>query len=257
MTSAEAGGEPDTSEVDRRERSTIKFPYGDLDDALEIAGGVQHWGRSCALDQLAAKLQQTTTSGAFRTKLYSAVTFGVVKTGKGHVTLTPLGQRVVDPTTQADALVEAFLRVPLYKHIFEAFKGNLLPSDAGIEQEMIRAGVSPKVAAKARQAFQRSAQQAGFFRTGLGRLVEPPRGSVGGVTMVEQEAPPPPSPPAADVEDEAVSHLHPLLVGLIKTIPADGEKFPPKKQRQWLEAAKVNFGLIFGTDDDDDLKDLI
>ncbi len=43
--------------------------------------------------------------------------------------------------------------------------------------------------------------------------------------------------------------LHPLLVGLIKTLPHDGKPFPANKQRQWLEAAKVNLALIFGNDE--------
>ena len=70
VAAAAAEGEAD----DKRERSTIRFPYGDLDDAQEIAQGVQHWGLACGIDQLAAQLQQTVSSGAFRMKLATAST---------------------------------------------------------------------------------------------------------------------------------------------------------------------------------------
>lgn len=40
---------------DKRERSTIQFPYNDLDDAVAIAKAVyENAGISCAIDQLAA-----------------------------------------------------------------------------------------------------------------------------------------------------------------------------------------------------------
>jgi hypothetical protein len=51
---AEQSGQQD---VERRERSTIQFPYNDPDDAVTIAKAVhENAGLSCMADQLAAYL---------------------------------------------------------------------------------------------------------------------------------------------------------------------------------------------------------
>ena len=57
------------------------------------------------------------------------------------MTLTPLGLKMVDPTQQKAAKVEAFLNVPLYSKLYETYKGNTLPPPAGFENEMAKLGV--------------------------------------------------------------------------------------------------------------------
>src|SRR5438094_10108099 len=86
----------------KRERSRIEWPYLDMDDAIEIAEGVhQLTGSSCQIDQLAAKLNQAASGGAFRQRLTAARLFGFIAVSQGTVTLTPLGTRVCDPQHQA------------------------------------------------------------------------------------------------------------------------------------------------------------
>ena len=79
----------------------------------------------------------------------------------------------VDPQKGAAAKVEAFLTVPLYRAIYDRYAGSLLPNNIGLEKEMTELGVAAKQADKARQAFQRSAAEAGFFRQGSNKLVKP------------------------------------------------------------------------------------
>ena len=69
--------------------------------------------------------------------------------------------------------VDSFLTVPLYKALYEQFKGATLPPTSGLVGAMVTLGVGPKVKEKARQVFQRSAKQAGFFEFGNSRLVAP------------------------------------------------------------------------------------
>ena len=65
------------AEAARRERSTIQFPYNDLDDAASIAISIhENAGISCSIDQLAAYQKQSMTSGAFRLRLGNAAMFG-------------------------------------------------------------------------------------------------------------------------------------------------------------------------------------
>src|SRR5262249_50206682 len=147
-----------------RDRSLIVFPYGDLEGAVEIARGVNGCGGNvCDWDQLAAHFGQVGSGGGFRNRVATAKIFGLVNYSQGKVTLLPLGASIIDPQQEARARAEAFLTVPLYKSLFDSFRGRPLPPISGLEAEMVRLGVAEKQKDKARQVFQRSANQAGFF----------------------------------------------------------------------------------------------
>src|ERR1035437_1488873 len=97
----------------KRERSTIEFPYLDLDAAVEVAQGVhQVAGSSCGWDQLAAQMGQTAKGGGFRLRVMTAKTFGFVTYGQGTVTLTDLGQRLNDPQQEKVAATYGFTPSP-------------------------------------------------------------------------------------------------------------------------------------------------
>ncbi len=159
----------------RGPKSTIVFPYSDEDMAVEVAKTI--WakgGRQCTIDQLSSYLgHDSVTSGAFRLKYTTARIFGLIEVSQDEVRLTTLGCEIIDPTLERKARVEAFLSVPLYKRLYEKYKGYPLPQGAGLKQELITLGVTPKQADKARQSLQRSAQQAGFFEQGRNKLVLP------------------------------------------------------------------------------------
>jgi hypothetical protein len=183
---------------------------------------------------------------------------------RDQVALTQLGWRIVQPHTEAVARAEAFLRVPLYRAIYERFRGGLLPPDVAIENEMKRLGVVPKQAEKARQAFQRSARQAGYFAHGPNRLVAP-----AGVPTT-----PPPVDASADERPEDSSHesrdtnaaavqrtgsaggggwepptddllSNPLLKGLFQVLPPPGASWPEERRKVWLQTAERVFNLIY------------
>ena len=140
------------------------MPHNDLNNAIEIARAVHaNAGVECTLDQLAAYLKQSMTSGAFRLRVSTAAMYGLTENERGKVRLTPIGRRIADPTQEAAARADAFLTVPLYSRIFEHFKGFTLPGAAALEKFMRDAGVSAKVTDKARQVFLRSARQAWVF----------------------------------------------------------------------------------------------
>lgn len=248
---ASSGVAAPTSER-KRVVSEIAFPYGDLDSAVEIAMAVHHhFGYHCETDQLAAQLGTEPKHGSFRGNLATARIFGAVEVGRGTVDLTELGAQLADEQHEREARVEAFLRVPLYERLYDVYKGRRLPGDKGLEHQMMQLGVSPKQLSKARTAFQKSAEQAGFFAHGTDRLVRPSNAPGSSATLAEHEAAPAKERPTPSVDTIGTDDLHPLLVGLIKTIPREGEPFSSRRQRQWIEAAKVNFALIFGSDDDE------
>ena len=168
----------------QRERSTIQFPYGDLDDALEVVLAIHSQaGTECETDQLAAFLNQSVKSGAFRLKLQAARMAGLIEVERGTVKLTALGRQAADENKRRRVMSEAFLNIELYEKIFEKYKGHQLPPTAALEREMANLGVARKQTSKARQAFERCAEQSGFYNDTKDRLVRP---------MFRDSPPPPP-----------------------------------------------------------------
>lgn len=247
------------SQDQERGRSTIQFPYLDLDDAVAIATGVHAvGGNSCQVDQLAAHLQQKADAPKFRQKLGTSKMFGLVTYGQGNVALTPLGKSICDPQQVQVAKAEAFLKIPLYEAVYEQFKGGNLPPLAGLETAMERLGVAPKQKRNARLAFQRSANQAGYFSYGQNRLVKPSIKGSSGAAVALPETPNGIHKPA-DSETGKNHHnnggdgggdgtgggLHPLIEGLIKSLPKAGSDWTIEKRAKWLRAASQNFDLIY------------
>ena len=232
-------------------RSTIKFPYLDQEDAVEVAKAIhKRFGRSCERDQLAGHFNVQANGGGFNLRMVTAKMFGVISSEKGTLSLTPLGIRVSDPSQEKAARVESFLMVPLYKRIYDDYRGQLLPGNAGLESFIERAGVAPKQKDKARQAFQRSATQAGFFAFGTNRLVMP---TVKGMDA-EQPLPPASQPEAGSGKGENNSggngtpsggsgggneppHKNPLIQGMLNKLPADDSEWPLELRKKWLQLA--------------------
>lgn len=240
----------------KHERSTIAFPYSDLDTAVEVAMALYnrsgHGG--CGLDELAAELNQT-LSGAFRVKIGTAKTFGLIeKDGRSTFRLTELGRKLTTPTGERAARVEAFLAVPLYDAIYQKYRGHFLPPRRALEREMEALGVSGKQTDKARHAFERSARQAGFFESGDDRLVKP-RVESGSESPSEVGHTPPEEPARDETSDLPTRHvsggadnLHPFIEGLLQSLPEPGSQWSAEDRASWLQAAAYIFKLIYKGD---------
>jgi hypothetical protein len=231
------------------ERSTIEFPYLDLQNGIEIAEGVHKvGGSSCEWDQLAAHFKQAAQGGGFRLRLICAKQFGLVLYDRGKVSLTHLGLRAVDPHQQKAAKVEAFLNVPLYKAVYDRFRGSTLPPAAGLEQEMVGLGVAKKQADKARQAFHRSAKFAGFFEFGADRLVAPSlqqSNSSASVGEGAHEVKIIPAGKGGSGADADMAALHPFVIGLLRNLPEPESDWPVKDRAKWLQTAANIFDLMY------------
>jgi hypothetical protein len=232
----------------KRERSTIEFPYLDLDAAVEIAKGVHEVGGStCGWDQLAAHLGQAANGGGFRLRVMTAKTFGLVTYGQGIVNLTEIGKRLCDPQQEKAAKVDAFLAVPLYNAIHERYKNVTLPQADALEAEIARLGVAPKQKGKARQAFHRSATSAGFFWSGPNRLVRPSiKGSAAATPAPDVE----PEKSEKKKEKEDDDRKHPLIEGLLKELPEPQSEWTTEDRKKWLEMASTIFNVIYKDSDD-------
>lgn len=233
-----------------RERSTISFPYNDLDDVVNVAKAVHAvGGTSCEWEQLAAKLETSPTSGTFRLRMSAAKIFNLLTYDKGTVTLTPNGARICDPQQEKAARAEAFLAVPLYSKLYEKFKGATLPPSSGLESVIVGLGVAQKTKDRARQVFQRSAKQAGFSEYGADRLVMPSVRASAATAAVEPEVEPDKKKKKEKEEDDS-SRLHPLIEGLLRELPEPKTEWPLDDRRNWLEMVSSIFNVIYKASDD-------
>jgi hypothetical protein len=229
----------------KRDRSTIEFPYLDLDNAVALAKAVHQSGGTCTKDQLAARVNQEATSGGFYQRITTAKMFGLLDYDRGTITLKELGFRMCDPQQEKAARVQAFLNIPLYKALYEKFKGATLPPAEGLESTVGTLGVAPKQKDKARQAFQRSAKQAGFFEFGSDKLVLPTT-SVAARSGKAAEREPMKAPQKELGESLGEeSHYHPFIKGLLETLPPAQTQWPVEARKKWLQAAENIFGLIY------------
>lgn len=260
LDDARAESSASSSAPQQRDRSTIDFPYLPLESGLEVANALYNrcGTSSCDQDELAAELGQT-LSGAFRQKTSAARSFGLVrKDGRSAFVITDLGQRAVSDDTRHDALIEAFLQVPLYGEIYEKFRGKTLPPAKALEREMEALGVAGKQTDRARQAFERSAQFSGFHDSGKDRLVKPRMEGAGPQVDPVADTPSDPQdegarPPGGGFGGgggELPPGLDPIIRGLIDRLPASGETWPVAKRKLWLQILENSFDLVYESDDE-------
>lgn len=228
-----------------RGRSTIEFPYLDLSNAMEVAHAVKAVGGTSAdWPQIAIKLTMQADGGAFRLRILTARVFGIVKSDRGRVELTPLGSRVVDPQYERAAKVEAFMQVPLFKALYDKLAGQTLPPPQALERMAEQAGVAPKQKDRARQNFLRSAKQAGLFDLSPDRLAMPPalNGQSSGAKASTDAAPVLLSQPRPLSPPET---LHPFVQGLLDKLPAPDDEWAVKERAKWLTTAANIFDLMY------------
>lgn len=216
----EAAAQQDASAGRKRDRAQIEFPYADLNRSAELTAKLAECGGKIWIEQtqLAVALDMSVTGGTFRSRLSAAKMFGLVEADAGKVRLSELGILLLEEGSEKSAKAEAFLRVPLYKAMFESYNGFALPPAATIERQMQTLGVPPKQVERARQAFASSAQSAGYIASN-GRFSKPAFTPAvareerngddvggGGSTPPPPPSPPPPPPPPPPVTEKALEY---------------------------------------------------
>ncbi len=233
-----------------KDRSTIKFPYGDLADAVGVATSIkQNFSNQCGPDQLAAALGFSPSSSGFRTRVATAVIFGLVTNKQRQVSLTDLGHRVADERTRAAALVDAFLEVELFRRVYEDHMNRSLPGDAGLEAHIRTLGVAQKQVDRARRSLQRSAQTAGLFWSGRERLVKPPISNTGLGPALTPADP----APVHNVDQESTGAplaSDPVITGMLAKLPAHGN-FPRAERDRWLKTFSMILDVVYGPTETD------
>ena len=232
----------------KRFRSEIEFPYSDLESAVELAQTIhEKAGSSCDVDELAAWMGQTSTGGTFRSRLGAARMFGLIETNGGRATLNQLGRDALNGSgNERAARADAFLKVELFRAMYEQFKANALPPPPAIERQMEQLGVSPKQKERARQTFTKSAQFAGFIDSATGRFVKP------GIAQKTDLPPPPPRENGGGGggdDGNGLNHLDPLILALLKKIPPSKEGWPSAQRLRWFKTFAMNVTQIYDDPD--------
>jgi hypothetical protein len=239
---------------ERQQQSTIEFPYTDIDNAIEVAAGVfRGGGPSCEWEQLAAELDAEAKGGNFRLRIGGARLYGLVTSERGgKVALTELGQQIIDPSKAKHAKVTAFLSVPLYQKVYDQFKGSLLPPTPGMERAIEGMGVGAKVKERARQVMMRSAKQAGFLDHAPDRFVKPSlradgedAGSLAASAGAKTPSGKEPPAGAGGGGTGGGGGQHPLVEGLLVTLPAPGGEWSGQERVNWLTMASSIFKMIY------------
>ncbi len=237
----------------KRQRSTIGFPYTDY-NAAEAVGIAIHENvghGECSTSQLSAWMDQSPKSSGFRTQLAAARLFGVIESENSEsYRLTELGKRIVDPAQTRTAKVEAFLRVPLFKALFEKYKSGLTPPSAAVEREIAQLGVSEKQKARARQVFESSAEQTGFRAQGANRLVMPAVVVMPLSTSNYNEKNRNDGGGGGNGNGIGLD-LDPLLLALLQKIPVQGQEWPADKRLRWFRTFAMNVSQVYDDEDND------
>ena len=243
------GGASDDQVGDTRKKTKISFVYADLESAIALATALlTNAGMTCTTAQLASWMNKSAEGGTFRGILGAARTFGLVETQHGgQVSLTQLGQNVLNAATSKDAICTSFLDVELHSAIYKNFEGQTLPPPAAIERHIEGLGVPPKQKMRARQTFTKSAHFAGFIDSESGRFIRP-----------ASSASPTPEPLAethngkkcGGGDDGGEFVLDPLLMALLRKIPPVAEEWPAGARARWFRTFAMNVSQIYDTGDE-------
>ena len=157
-----------------------QFLVYDLNASLVLAKTVREkGGDTCSPEQLGAWLDyKNTKGGGYVARVYAAKAFGLIETVQGKYRITPRAESIlyeVTPQAKTQALRDAFMGVPMFRSIYERYKGTQLPVELGMNN-LLRTyyHVPPDRVSTAYRVLMDSADSAGFFHQGRRtQLVEP------------------------------------------------------------------------------------
>lgn len=240
--SADAEHAEATESNQGRQRSKISFPYMDLSAALSVVNAIhEHVGMGdCSLQQLSAWMDQSIKSSGFRVQISASRQFGVIESeGTDSYRLTSLGRQIVDPQQARKAKSEAFLNIDLFRLLYENHSEGVLPPAAALEREIASLGVAEKQKDRARQVFERSADQAGFFEHGRNRLVMP------AVKETGEKKEEPKHGGGGGGGGEIPPKIDPIIQGLIARLPESGAVWAKDQRKLWLGILENSFDLVY------------
>lgn len=166
--------EPITAEAasaEKAKRSETRFPSYGLAESVEVARLIHtRGGGAASADQLASYLgYKSTNNGAYLARVSAARSFALINRNGEAFIPSDRAHKILSPTYPADqkrALVEAFFEIPLFKKVYDDFKGKELPPEFGMKNALrTQHGVIAGRIDVALKVLMESAETAGFFET--------------------------------------------------------------------------------------------
>jgi len=247
------------AEGQKREKGQVAYPWYDLETAIATARAiVEGGGLPMTREQLAGALRIAPAGGNFILKTSAARMFGLIELVQSKFQLTQLGYLVLgkDEAKAKAARSEAFLSVPLYRRVYDEFRGKPLPPrPVGLETAFVQFGVPTKSRKIARQVFERSARQGGFFNVDPDRLIEPIIGPAGSAEQQPMETTPEPSSrPSTGGNSQATPavsfELDELIRGMLRRLPKSDETWTAERKAKWLRTLSQNLDYVYELEDD-------
>lgn len=138
----------------------------------------------------------------------------------------------------------AFLNVELFRVLYDQFKGHALPPPPAIERQIEQLGVSPKQKERARQTFMKSATYAGFIDQTTGRFVKPgiPQKDEGEGQHLDRDRG---GSGGSGGGGTGELELDPLLIALLKKVPAPDKGWPGATRVRWFRTFAMNVSQIY------------
>jgi hypothetical protein len=255
-----------------RERSVSGFnvPYFDLSDSIEVARVVRDSGGRMNREQLAGLLKYTSTnSGAFKTRVSAAKAFGVVDQPEPNsdlIAITARGTSIVAPVSDAEALkakIDAFLAIPLFKLIYDEYRGRELPADIGLANlfenthKMLDTRAMPSV-----KVMMASAETAGLFKingAASRKMVMPILSGAGAATLEGPRIQDP--PPRIDLGRNGSGggggdgggeppDIDPTFLALLARLPKSGTQLSKTRRAQVIAALTAAVNWIYPDPED-------
>src|SRR2546425_4252245 len=265
MAKTVASEQPTSAEP--KKPQSAGFPFFDFNTSLVVPQLIHSRGGGIAeLDQLAAWLDyKSTGSGTFASKLASARYFGLISgTERGRVAITDRSRLILAPVMPEDAAnakAEAFLGVPLFKKVFEQFRGSSLPPEIGLRNLFQNTYQVPADRAQhAVRVFRDSAQQTGFFNAANDRLIRPSTSTNTLPFALGQQTLPPRGDEKLEPEQRSVgigggdgcAGIHAAILGLLRELPEQGQAWTAQDQKGFIDAFTAMVKFIYPTKGESD-----
>ena len=194
---------PEAASAEKAKRSETRFPAYALADSVEVARLIHtRGGGAASSDQLATFLgYKSTNNGSYLARISAARSFGLVNRNGEAFVPSDRAHLILSPTYPQDAkrgLLDAFFEIPLFRKVYEDFKGKELPPEFGIKNALrTQHGVIAGRIDVAFKVLMESAETAGFFETrGAKTHLIPPLLQV--TPVMSAKPAPPPQNEAAD-----------------------------------------------------------
>jgi hypothetical protein len=276
--------QPDSNAGKPKPKSEVSFPYFSLDKSIEVAKLIHdRAGGRCGRPQLASLLSYSgIKNGGFLTRVSAARMFGLVDMIGDSVVLTDRAKKILSPVRPSDsaqAKLDAFMSVELFRRVHDDFEGHSLPHDVGLKNKfLIEYKIVSKQVDTALRTLLESAQSAGLFELhgNRSRMIKPIIADSGrherSAAASPDEAAAAKVPPQDTQAEGATGNggnggnggggsgggnggsdpptVHPALMGLIQTLPAIGAKLGPKRRTALIDAFKSTINFIYPEDEE-------